>query len=297
MTNLLQRIIMFVFFIPLIIVLILFLPQYQHIMLQCVTVLFAAGLAIEIARLYGLWPLGMPDEKKPKLRFRLIRILGVLACGLVPPLTRMAVSFSLLPSELIAFSFVLPILWIFASQVIMSQIVPIEEFLKRTHGYLMIVVYPALGLSFFLAIIALKDSWLLLLIFLGAVFMNDTFAYIGGRFLGRRSNHPMKISPNKTLIGFVCGFLASLAVMFVGYVYDPSLFPGGPLAVGLIGILIGAATIIGDLFESGLKRSFGTKDSGTVILGRGGMLDSVDSLVFAAPLFYFSYILLNHFSL
>ena len=125
--------------------------------------------------------------------------------------------------------------------------------------------------------------------------MNDTFAYVGGRFFGRHSPHPVKISPNKTSIGFLCGFLASPLVLLVGYLYQPKLFPGGPVSVGLIGILMGVATILGDLFESGLKRSFGTKDSGTVILGRGGMLDSVDSLVFAAPLFYFSYTLLYHF--
>lgn len=297
MSNLLQRVIMFVFFIPLIIALIVFADQWQHLALQLAAVLVAALLAGEVARLYDILP-PLKSEKMPMaLRSRFLRYLAVLACGLLPVLGRMAVSYHLLPpaaaGAAVTASFVLPILWIYASQVVMSQYREIDYFLRRTHGYLMIVVYPALGVSFFLGIIALPQSSVLLLVFLGSVFLNDTFAYLGGRFLGKKSNHPFRISPNKTLIGFVCGFAASVACLFAGWAFAPQLFAGGVGAVAAIGVLMGFGTILGDLFESGLKRSFGAKDSGTVILGRGGMLDSLDSLLFCAPLFYFSYTLLN----
>jgi phosphatidate cytidylyltransferase len=97
-------------------------------------------------------------------------------------------------------------------------------------------------------------------------------------------------------VGFIFGFFASPLVIMLGCFFRPSLFPGGPAVAALLGVLLGLFTIVGDLFESGIKRSFGVKDSGTIILGRGGLLDSLDSLIFTAPLFYYGYALLNQFS-
>ena len=66
----------------------------------------------------------------------------------------------------------------------------------------------------------------------------------------------------------------------------PAYFQVHPLAIAAMGLVVGCAAIVGDLFESALKRSAGVKDSGTMVPGRGGFLDSIDSLLFAAPAFY-----------
>jgi phosphatidate cytidylyltransferase len=77
-------------------------------------------------------------------------------------------------------------------------------------------------------------------------------------------------------------------VLFFPAAFAPRLLP--PLPSGLIlGFLLGAAASLGDLVESALKRSSGVKDSGSIIPGRGGVLDSIDSIAFAAPVFYAVY--------
>jgi phosphatidate cytidylyltransferase len=67
----------------------------------------------------------------------------------------------------------------------------------------------------------------------------------------------------------------------------------GVLGNVLLGLLVGIAVIFGDLIESGLKRSARVKDSGIAIPGRGGMLDSIDSLLFSAPLYYYLFLAIS----
>ena len=66
----------------------------------------------------------------------------------------------------------------------------------------------------------------------------------------------------------------------------PEVFFGSVLKSVLVGILIATAGIIGDLVESVIKRCVGVKDSGVIMPGRGGLLDSIDSILFASPIFY-----------
>jgi phosphatidate cytidylyltransferase len=113
-----------------------------------------------------------------------------------------------------------------------------------------------------------------------AVFANETFAFFVGRFVGRHKLAP-RISPGKTWEGFVAGTAATIFVTFVALYDDRDTF----LSIGqaiLLGAAIAAAAPLGDLFESMLKRDMGVKDSGRVLAGHGGMLDRIDSLLFAA---------------
>jgi len=122
------------------------------------------------------------------------------------------------------------------------------------------------------------------------LWVSDTAAYLVGRGIGRTKLFE-RISPNKTLEGSVGGVLSALVVGYWAMpVWCVSLDAGQWLVVaGLVSV----AGIYGDLLESLLKRSFGRKDSGSLLPGHGGVLDRFDSLILSAPLVY-AYLRLVH---
>ncbi len=117
-----------------------------------------------------------------------------------------------------------------------------------------------------------------------AVWAGDTFAYVGGRLVGRHKMAP-KTSPGKTWEGFVVGTVATVFVAFVTFYKQGYLTIGQSLVVGAA---VSIAAPAGDLFESLLKRDMDMKDTGTLLGGHGGMLDRIDGLLFAAPAVYFT---------
>jgi phosphatidate cytidylyltransferase len=120
-----------------------------------------------------------------------------------------------------------------------------------------------------------------------AVWAGDTFAYAGGRLVGRHKMAP-RTSPGKTWEGFVFGTVATIFVAFVALHYQKH---GYYLTIGqsiVVGVVIAIAAPAGDLFESLLKRDMDVKDTGRVLGGHGGMLDRIDALLFAAPAAYFT---------
>jgi phosphatidate cytidylyltransferase len=133
--------------------------------------------------------------------------------------------------------------------------------------------------------VALRDSGgpgVLFLLML-TVFVSDTAQYYAGRLWGRRLLAPT-ISPKKTIEGAAGGFVGGvLALTIAGRIWLPAM-PAW-LSAGL-GLAIVAVGIAGDLFESMLKRSAGVKDSSSLIPGHGGVLDRIDALLFAAPVYY-----------
>ena len=110
-----------------------------------------------------------------------------------------------------------------------------------------------------------------------AVWAGDTFAYFGGRLLGRHKLAP-SVSPGKTWEGFVIGSAATIFVCFVA-LYDQDWVPIWQSL--LLGAVIAVAGPIGDLFESAIKRDMEVKDSGRALGAHGGMLDKIDAMVFA----------------
>jgi phosphatidate cytidylyltransferase len=117
---------------------------------------------------------------------------------------------------------------------------------------------------------------------LAVVWVGDSAAYFGGRALGRHKLAP-EISPNKTVEGSVAGLMGSVAA---GIAMGTWLLGLSAAFMAGISLVAGIAGQIGDLAESALKRSAGVKDSSTLLPGHGGMLDRLDSLMFAAPVFY-----------
>lgn len=111
------------------------------------------------------------------------------------------------------------------------------------------------------------------------VWASDIGAYIAGRAVGGRKLAP-SISPGKTVSGAVGGLAAAMAVGAIAAIAGGS---GAIWQAALLAGLAGCVAQAGDLFESGLKRHFGVKDSGWLIPGHGGVLDRLDALIVAAP--------------
>ena len=149
------------------------------------------------------------------------------------------------------------------------------------------ILYPGYFGLFLIRIATLPYPVFGYLSFLSAVFANDTAAYVFGMLFGKSTRGVSKISPNKSIPGFIAGPVFSVVVTWLFFIGKRSLFGDNLLLAFVTGAAVGIATIIGDLFESAIKRSAGVKDSGILIPGRGGVLDSVDSVVIAAPVFYF----------
>lgn len=136
--------------------------------------------------------------------------------------------------------------------------------------------------SFFFQVRELPGGFFWLLTVMVLVWVGDTAAYFAGIRVGRRPLAP-RLSPKKTWEGALAGvascvLLASLIGGLSG-VYHP-------LAGAGLGLAAGAAAVLGDLFESALKRSADVKDTGRFLPGHGGLLDRFDSALFAVPVSY-----------
>lgn len=134
----------------------------------------------------------------------------------------------------------------------------------------------------FLVLIAKYDSVYNPFILLGAfilVWVNDTFAFLVGKNFGKQKLFE-KISPKKTVEGFIGGlFFSSVASYFIA-TFTETLSFNYWLALAIIISVFGT---LGDLIESKFKRQAGVKDSGVIMPGHGGLLDRLDSIIFAAP--------------
>ena len=127
-------------------------------------------------------------------------------------------------------------------------------------------------------------TWYILLFFL-LVFSSDTFAFFCGMAFGRSNKGIIKVSPNKSIAGFIGGLLVPSVFGALSAILFPEVFAYGAAKGFILGLGTAALGVVGDLIESSFKRSAEVKDSGTLIPGRGGILDSVDSIIMAAPVY------------
>lgn len=145
------------------------------------------------------------------------------------------------------------------------------------------------GGCIFLTMIPYKENSFSQLLILGIfvlVWINDSFAYIVGSLFGKNKLYEA-ISPKKTIEGTLGGLFFSLGTAYILSKFEPLLTPAQWVFLTLIVVIFGD---LGDLVESKLKRDAGVKDSGAILPGHGGLLDRLDSLIFAAP---FAFLMLN----
>jgi phosphatidate cytidylyltransferase len=144
------------------------------------------------------------------------------------------------------------------------------------------VVYIALPLAALVQIRLIAGPQAVFLVML-TIMVSDTAQYYTGRSLGRRPLAP-RISPKKTIEGAIGGFVfGTLLFVLVGAWWATQMSVALRIALGIAIVALGIA---GDLFESFLKRRAGVKDSSALIPGHGGVLDRIDALLFAAPVYY-----------
>lgn len=126
----------------------------------------------------------------------------------------------------------------------------------------------------------------ILITFLLMVFMCDSLAWFFGVLFGKGNRGIVKASPNKSIAGFAGGIAGSILSGIVCKIIWQDVFHGSFIKMIILGAIIALASIAGDLAESVIKRSANCKDSGNIVPGRGGILDSIDSIAFSAPVYY-----------
>ncbi|MGY3792747.1 phosphatidate cytidylyltransferase [uncultured Aquimarina sp.] len=124
------------------------------------------------------------------------------------------------------------------------------------------------------------------------IWTNDTFAYLVGKNFGK---HKLleRISPKKTIEGFIGGFIFTLIAGYLIAIFSNTLSIYLWLIISIIMSIFGT---LGDLIQSKFKRQAGVKDSGSIMPGHGGIFDRLDSIIFASPFLYAFLQILNHVS-
>lgn len=151
---------------------------------------------------------------------------------------------------------------------------------------LFILFYSGYLFTFVTKLCVLEHSEYFISLFFILVFMCDSAAWFFGILFGKSTRGFIKASPNKSIVGFIGGIISSTLCGIIALYIFPDVFTFSITQMIILGAFTSTMGIIGDLIESVFKRSSNIKDSGSIIPGRGGILDSVDSLLFAIPVYY-----------
>jgi phosphatidate cytidylyltransferase len=279
MKKIFQRLIVFSIGFPALISVIYFLPQHNHLILNLTSIVFSVLGALEFRNIliHKNLVISVPEAL----------IFGALN----PAVWTAVVSFGA-PEYIVSVAFILGASWILVSRTFTRQ-EKLDSFIGRISAGFAVMIYPGLFMSWIVRMALFREAGMAILIFFLLVFLNDAAAWLTGGLFGKNNRGLVPASPNKSVAGFLGGIFTSLVIGIIASVLFPGSFtstvmPSIP-AGALLGFGTGIAAALGDLGESAIKRSAGVKDSSTLILGRGGALDSIDSLALAAPVFYIIY--------
>lgn len=272
MTSNAKRIITGCIAVPALLLIILFLPQFHY--LAFVLIVLAASI-IGSMEMHSIL-----THDKPEMKLPLPGWLGVL----LPLAAYLEYSLDEY-STIILYTLVVLLSAIFMVETITGHRDNYKGTRDRISYAVIQLLYPNLFAIFFIRLCFLQDAWMWLLTFFLLVFSCDTFAYFFGRAFGKNNRGIVKVSPNKSVAGFIAGALIPglIFLLLTLFIDTYRLSPAMGFIVGLATALAG---ICGDLIESAFKRSSALKDSGVAIPGRGGILDSIDSLIIAAPVYF-----------
>lgn len=275
-----RRLIMFAVGVPVIILPVFFLPYREFLAFHVEIVLTSIIATIEMQKFF---------KKRFGVSFSpvLISILGsfIIVAGYFMNLGK-ATWGNIIALYLFAFFL------LFLKEFIASFKGDFDKVLHRLSAAMFTITYPWFFAIFFSRLVSLPAPSYSISLFLLIVFFCDSASWLFGKFLGKGNRGLFLVSPNKSIAGFIGGYLGSLFISIVAYYFFTIQIGVKLLELWQILILTfftTTAAIAGDLVESMLKRACDLKDSGWIIWGRGGILDSMDSLLFAAPVFYVSF--------
>ncbi|GHV91486.1 phosphatidate cytidylyltransferase [Spirochaetia bacterium] len=279
MTKIIQRLLIFFIGIPLVVLIVVFLPQNHHLAVNIAVIIFSGLGAVEFADILKRKGLVLPAAEAA--------ILGIIS----PVAMTVVVSFGL-NGQVMSAAFIIGGCWLLVSRIFAAD-EKLRDYTIRTATGFSVMMYPGLFMVWIIRMTLLPRADMVILMFLLMVFGNDSFAWAAGILFGKGNRGIITASPNKSIAGFVGGLIAAILAGIGGALFISGAFVSRSLhpifAGALLGFVTGAAGSLGDLAESALKRSSGIKDSGSIIPGRGGVLDSIDSLALAAPVFYVAY--------
>jgi len=269
-----KRILTAVVFLPLFYVLNSLLPPVAFVVFAGACAMVAGWELTRLARAMGLtshWPLNAGAALLVSISFA---VPGAGGTGVSPPLAAMALAL-----------LVLTLVYLFTCR-------DVSVYLQSLAVALLSSSYLGLLVGFQVALRlsdgAVRGDFLIYYLYI-VIWIGDAGALYTGRSLGRHKLAPT-LSPNKTVEGAVGSLAASiLASLGIRLWFMPELGLFDALALGMLLNILGQ---LGDLVESGLKRSAGVKDSASFIPGHGGVLDRSDSLFFAGPALYYYYLYL-----
>ena len=282
MNKILKRLIVFFISLPVLFSVVIFLPQKNHLLFNAIVVLFTVIAAVEFRSILS--------NKNLEISLPEAAILGAVG----PAVWTLVVSFGF-GEEIVHGAFILVASWLLVSQIFVPE-KKLDSSVNRIAAGFAVMLYPGLLVSSLIRLSLFRNSGIIILFFLLIVFLNDSLAWTAGMLFGKNNRGLLAVSPNKSIAGFAGGQLFSVLTGIVAAVLFPEIFSPKilpPITAGaLLGFGSGIAVILGDLCESAIKRSAGVKDSGFLVLGRGGALDSIDSLAMAAPVYYYLFRLL-----
>lgn len=285
MRKIIERLLVFFIGIPVVICLVMLLPHYNNLALNIVAIVMSGLGAVELCSML----------KKKQIHVTKIEsfILGSLAPLAV--MLNISAGFADWTVNVIIMSGAgLALL-----SGVFSRSSEIESAFNKAIGGFSLLVYPGFFMYWLIKMTVWENPGAILL-FLFICFASDSFGWLFGTLFGANNRGVIAVSPNKSIVGFIGGLIGSALVAGCAALIFPALFPVKEgfttssliFVAVIIGFCTGIAAMFGDLAESAIKRSCEIKDSGNMMLGRGGILDSIDSIVVAAPIFYMMYYLL-----
>ncbi len=289
--ELLKRVLTAVVLIPIVLLLVLRAPVPVLAFVAGVVALLAIREMLELSEAYGIHPLHLPTYSFSGLFFLVVAITP----GATAALSTSGFAFAALCAALLA-----PFLFLTMGMYRADLASAFPAAMVSTFSF----AYIALPIA---CLVQLREQWrgsFLLLYLLLLVWAGDIFAYLVGKSIGTHRMSP-RVSPKKTWEGAAASLIASLAVgllMFRHAVHVSSVLLNAHLIerrdgifandqlpvveVVALSVVLNLAAQLGDLVESLIKRGAGTKDSGAILPGHGGMFDRIDALLVAAPVLW-----------
>ncbi|MBO5137428.1 MAG: phosphatidate cytidylyltransferase [Spirochaetaceae bacterium] len=278
MNKLTQRLLTFFIGLPLVIF-IVYIPIYNHLPLNILIVIVAFISSLEA---YNLIRRNSPMQPK----------VAVVCFSTTIALTSLICSLTGMDYTLVTFVFVAAFIVLMALEIFIpaNKNETVEELFvdsnQKLCSSIFVLFYGGFLITFISRMTVLENSIPYLIVFLMMVFICDSLAWLFGMCFGKNNRGFVKASPNKSIVGFIGGIIGSVLSGILGWYIWRDVFTGSITKMIIAGIVVAIASILGDLVESVFKRSAGCKDSGNIIPGRGGILDSIDSILMTAPVYY-----------